>query len=841
MKTLALSFLVTLSLSAQTARYPTALAGDSDLAVVANRLTTKLAFPMGAADTQMIVASATGIVPNMILTIDPSGERVFVCAVAGTTLTLGKSSCPNADGRGFDGTTAAAHANKAAVSNYIGHWEFTQHSKEIQALEAALGVNLANSKPPPGPAYTAASYTFSQSPGGSLSPGNNVISVSPCPAGANGTDTGHYVALSGGTGATEGALITGGTCTSGANSGTLIVNAAGAHSGAWTIQSATGGIQEALNSLPASGGTIDVAAPVTIRGNAQITLPGAKDLVFRGVGWGQSLITSTSNKPLFALAGGSTVGRRLRWEGLGFNGGAGVFNFDNLYNNSFEFISNFVTLQTDTAIRFGNTIGSVYINRIRDNMFYDNRPATGTTPIVWLFQASDTRLENNFWLFDAGVPLEIDDEDVSVDNNYFIANCSAGGGIPPPYCPNDVPYDILITPTLTGGFGWIMNNKFGAENETAAHIKIQLGSAALRTAQPNYVIGQLFIHNNSFQTASNSTVIYAYHRCLYCVITDNVAMNYNVTWFNDADNSSWGLGDSVFRDNICTPQGEGYCVPFTNGGKGFATIAPSPGMAGLGRGIIPYRADPTLAQNLLAWSEDFSHWTATNVNVAASVTGPFGDASASSVTGTGGAGPNILSVFLASANGPYTCALWMQAGTETRVMFKMQDATGGSDIATRPLMLDSTWQRYQLSGAANGNGHYIACEVYLPDSSTGSINVFGGSGEQFPLARDYVKTGGVPYTSAVTMRTFPRLLATGVGPALTVSSNTIAPTFMMHHVGAGLIKTITRPPGFNGCITLIPDAAFTWDTSANIATTGAAASVGMPMFACFDTAAWYLR
>lgn len=72
------------------------------------------------------------------------------------------------------------------------------------------------------------------------------------PLGVNGSDANHYIYISGGTGAAEAALITGGTAVSGGTSGTLQFTPANNHSGAWTIQSATAGCQEAYYS---NGGT----------------------------------------------------------------------------------------------------------------------------------------------------------------------------------------------------------------------------------------------------------------------------------------------------------------------------------------------------------------------------------------------------------------------------------------------------------------------------------------------------------------------------------------------------------------------------------------------------------
>lgn len=73
------------------------------------------------------------------------------------------------------------------------------------------------------------------------------------------------------------------------------------------------------------------------------------------------------------------------------------------------------------------------------------------------------------------------------------------------------------------------------------------------------------------------------------------------------------------------------------------------------------------------------------------------------------------------------------------------------------------------------------------------------------------------------------------GSALTVGSNTIAPTHSIHQCGAGLIKTITVPSGFtSGTIALIPTAAFTYDATDNVLGTGTA-TIGRTMFATFSS------
>ncbi len=83
-----------------------------------------------------------------------------------------------------------------------------------------------------------------------------------------------------------------------------------------------------------------------------------------------------------------------------------------------------------------------------------------------------------------------------------------------------------------------------------------------------------------------------------------------------------------------------------------------------------------------------------------------------------------------------------------------------------------------------------------------------------------------------------KMILSTEGPALTIASNTIAPTYRYHTVGAGLIKTITLPPGPGAGVVhevvIIPTAAFTYDGTGNIlvaAGSAATAVINKPMIA----------
>ena len=96
-------------------------------------------------------------------------------------------------------------------------------------------------------------FDWSRSPGGTLAIGPNTVTLALCPSGVSGTNTNHYLYISGGTGPAEAVLITGGTCVADGASGNIQFTAANAHSGAWQIGSATAGIQEAIWALDVPG------------------------------------------------------------------------------------------------------------------------------------------------------------------------------------------------------------------------------------------------------------------------------------------------------------------------------------------------------------------------------------------------------------------------------------------------------------------------------------------------------------------------------------------------------------------------------------------------------------
>lgn len=292
MKTLFLLILLSFAAFGQTSTYPGAIDNDASLFVTADNVQSTLSVAATAGDATITVSSGAGFVANMIVTIcdtiTSTGkctvyEHMKVTNVAGGVLTVT---------RGVGGTSARAHSAGKLVSVL---WDKVHHDalkSGLIAVQTALGPNLSSIAD-----FRTTRYDFTpQTPGGSLIAGGigQAITLTPCPGGVNGTDTGHYVYLSGGTGTAETVLITGGTCTSGAASGTITVTPADNHSGAWTVGPASFGWQEAIQAAQTAGGGTVVIPPgsYTLRATVRIT---ASNITVEGAGVDGTSITRTGD------------------------------------------------------------------------------------------------------------------------------------------------------------------------------------------------------------------------------------------------------------------------------------------------------------------------------------------------------------------------------------------------------------------------------------------------------------------------------------------------------------------------------------------------------------------
>lgn len=269
------------------AQFPAAVSTDANLSIAVNKLSTKLTAPLAVGAVSMTVADASLIVANTLLSIDSEIVRV----------TADPSGSSVAIQRAYDSTTAAAHSSGATVAGNVDAYYHNTLVAEMEAVQGALGAGLSNVNS----GFRSTLYNFAaQSPGGSLIVGVNVITLTPVPQGLNGSDANHYLYISSGTGTAEAVLIIGGTAVSGAASGTVIVTCANTHSGAWTIASATAGVQEAINAAVAAGASRFVGiGPGAYTFYAPANLNGASNIFIDG--YGSTLTLSCADKNAFSL------------------------------------------------------------------------------------------------------------------------------------------------------------------------------------------------------------------------------------------------------------------------------------------------------------------------------------------------------------------------------------------------------------------------------------------------------------------------------------------------------------------------------------------------------------
>jgi len=149
------------------------------------------------------------------------------------------------------------------------HFASNQTLPVNAVLEALNGSGPNGTGNPDGPAIPpvvdTGSYPWDQTPNSPsvLQAGPNTVQLTPCPRGVNGTDQWHYLYISG-TGTPESVLISGGTCTSRAPSGTIEFVANYSHPKGYKLGSATGGLQEAINDAATKGSQGQVSRNVLI-------------------------------------------------------------------------------------------------------------------------------------------------------------------------------------------------------------------------------------------------------------------------------------------------------------------------------------------------------------------------------------------------------------------------------------------------------------------------------------------------------------------------------------------------------------------------------------------------
>ena len=224
----------------------------------------------------------------------------------------------------------------------------------IQAVDTQSRVNKFN-----GPRYAVSGYNWSVAPGDSLAGGTPAtITLSPCPTGIDtsvNVKAMYGVYISNGSGTAEMALLAGGSCRSGAASGTITFTPANNHTGAWTVGSSTGGIQEAINDAVVGKNNprpvIDLT-PVVGSATADynvyntIYLKGLKDLMW---GYGALVRCFTRSACLMVGEHDGFAGQASVVEGIAFQP---ALNIDGVQVSSVSAASGVYTITTTTSHPF---------------------------------------------------------------------------------------------------------------------------------------------------------------------------------------------------------------------------------------------------------------------------------------------------------------------------------------------------------------------------------------------------------------------------------------------------------------------------------------------------------
>ena len=143
----------------------------------------------------------------------------------------------------------------------------------VQPVGTQLSVNNLS-----GIRYVTGTDNWSVSPSGSLTGGTQAtVTLSPCPSGIDTSGSSMYFVYLSGQGTPEPAMVTGGTCTSGAATGTIVFTPKNAHSATYVLGSASSGIQEAINDacgVPnGSGGNPNARVVLPATGSTGNALP----------------------------------------------------------------------------------------------------------------------------------------------------------------------------------------------------------------------------------------------------------------------------------------------------------------------------------------------------------------------------------------------------------------------------------------------------------------------------------------------------------------------------------------------------------------------------------------
>jgi hypothetical protein len=138
MRKLLLVLASTALLTAQTAKFPGAVATDQDLLHAYDRAGSTLSADIDSTTLTIPVADGATFAGAAYFSVTIDAERILICSVSGNTLT----ACSG--GRGYSGSAATSHLTNAAVRATITAWHHNALAAEVKAIETALGAGLAN-------------------------------------------------------------------------------------------------------------------------------------------------------------------------------------------------------------------------------------------------------------------------------------------------------------------------------------------------------------------------------------------------------------------------------------------------------------------------------------------------------------------------------------------------------------------------------------------------------------------------------------------------------------------------------------------------------------------------
>jgi hypothetical protein len=216
------------------------------------------------------------------------------------------------------------------------------------------------SKDSSGMHYYASDYNWSVAPGGSLVGGSRAsVTLTPCPTGIDTSAIAsamYGIFISNGIGKPEMVLVSGGSCKSGAASGSIIFTPANSHTGEWEVGSSNGGIQEAINDADAVGANthaavIDLTPPSgsetgDYKVQNTIYLKGSKDLIW---GYGARLRCFTRSACLMVGVHDGFAGQDAVVEGIEFQP---ALNVDGVQISTVSAVAGVYTITTSENLPF---------------------------------------------------------------------------------------------------------------------------------------------------------------------------------------------------------------------------------------------------------------------------------------------------------------------------------------------------------------------------------------------------------------------------------------------------------------------------------------------------------